>query len=163
MLCNDIYPKYVHRYGRVICCIGVNPNKRYDVTPQTRAQILRDMLSGGISADDNVGSRCKNVQVEGKQFLRRRHWSMVILAYALILFVLFFYCFIFNSGHRLHMEIRQNSKCHHLLPWNTNLVRRWTRWTTITNTKFMGTTIAWTISVASTNNILGGWSKVSTC
>mmetsp|Transcript_22265 Transcript_22265/g.39651 ORF Transcript_22265/g.39651 Transcript_22265/m.39651 type:complete len:254 (-) Transcript_22265:352-1113(-) len=47
------------RYGRVICCIGVNPNKVYDVTPQTRAQILREMLSG---SDD--GTSCKNVQVE---------------------------------------------------------------------------------------------------
>ncbi|KAL7434233.1 hypothetical protein ACHAXH_005266 [Discostella pseudostelligera] len=48
------------RYGRVICCIGVNPNKRYDVTPQARAQILREMLSGG----DDGSTRCKNVQVE---------------------------------------------------------------------------------------------------
>jgi len=48
------------RYGRVICCIGVNPNKQYDVTPRTRAQILREMLSG--SDDDK--NRCKNVQVE---------------------------------------------------------------------------------------------------
>jgi len=47
------------RYGRVICCIGVNPDKVYDVTPQTRAQILREMLSG---SDDRT--RCKNVQVE---------------------------------------------------------------------------------------------------
>jgi len=47
------------RYGRVICCIGVNPNKKYDVTPQTRAQIVREMLSG---SDDRTC--CKNVQVE---------------------------------------------------------------------------------------------------
>lgn len=34
--------KYLaERYGRVICCIGVNPNKVYDVTPKTRAEILR--------------------------------------------------------------------------------------------------------------------------
>ena len=50
----------IYRYGRVICCIGVNPNKQYDVTPQTRAQILREMFSG---SDDRI--RCKNVQVEG--------------------------------------------------------------------------------------------------
>mmetsp|Transcript_23429 Transcript_23429/g.46636 ORF Transcript_23429/g.46636 Transcript_23429/m.46636 type:complete len:242 (+) Transcript_23429:134-859(+) len=44
------------RYGRVICCIGVNPNKQYDVTPQSRAEILREMLihDGG----------CNNVTVE---------------------------------------------------------------------------------------------------
>lgn len=44
------------RYGRVICCIGVNPNKQYDVTPQSRAEILREMLThdGG----------CNNVTVE---------------------------------------------------------------------------------------------------
>ncbi|KAL9188512.1 hypothetical protein ACHAXT_006890 [Thalassiosira profunda] len=49
------------RYGRVICCIGVNPNKTYDVTPQTRSQILRKMLGG---SDDGNGTGCKNVQVE---------------------------------------------------------------------------------------------------
>jgi len=54
-----------HRYGRVICCIGVNPNKRYDVTPQARAQILREMLSGG----DDGSTRCKNVQVEGNDMI----------------------------------------------------------------------------------------------
>jgi hypothetical protein len=48
------------RYGRVICCIGVNPNKHYDVTPQTRAKILREMLDGS-----EAGAGCKNVQVEG--------------------------------------------------------------------------------------------------
>eukprot|EP00578_Thalassiosira_sp_NH16_P028955 CAMPEP_0181096196 /NCGR_PEP_ID=MMETSP1071-20121207/10905_1 /TAXON_ID=35127 /ORGANISM="Thalassiosira sp., Strain NH16" /LENGTH=193 /DNA_ID=CAMNT_0023178591 /DNA_START=232 /DNA_END=813 /DNA_ORIENTATION=+ len=47
------------RFGRVICCIGVNPNKKYDVTPQTRAQILREMLSGGGDR-----SCCNNVQVK---------------------------------------------------------------------------------------------------
>lgn len=52
--------KYLaERYGRVICCIGVNPNKKYDVTPLTRAQILREMLSG-----KEEESLCKNVQVE---------------------------------------------------------------------------------------------------
>ena len=44
------------RYGRVICCIGVNPNKQYDATPQTRAEILREMLKSD--------STCKNVTVE---------------------------------------------------------------------------------------------------
>lgn len=48
------------RYGRVICCIGVNPNKKYPVSPQTRAQILRDMLSGDGSTDKTTN----NVQVE---------------------------------------------------------------------------------------------------
>ena len=45
------------RYGKVICCIGVNPNKQYDITPQSRAEILREMLK----TDDGV---CKNVTVE---------------------------------------------------------------------------------------------------
>ena len=45
-----------NRYGRVICCIGVNPNKQYDVTPQSRADILREMLSGD--------GCCNNVSVE---------------------------------------------------------------------------------------------------
>lgn len=56
----DDHHHYYCRYGRVICCIGVNPDKVYDVTPQTRAQILREMLSGSDGR-----TRCKNVQVEG--------------------------------------------------------------------------------------------------
>jgi len=44
------------RYGRVICCIGVNPNKQYEVTPQSRAEILREML--------NYDGGCNNVTVE---------------------------------------------------------------------------------------------------
>ncbi len=58
-----ISARVLRRYGRVICCIGVNPNKRYEVSPQTRAQILRDMLVG--SAGDGNGTSCDNVQVEG--------------------------------------------------------------------------------------------------
>jgi len=41
------------RYGRVICCIGVNPNKTYDVTPQARASILRKMCED-----------CSNIRVQ---------------------------------------------------------------------------------------------------
>lgn len=58
------------RYGRVICCIGVNPNKIYDVTPLTRAQLLREMLTSNDANDGtgrNMGASCKNVQVEGKR------------------------------------------------------------------------------------------------
>lgn len=40
----------------------MNPNKTYDVSPQTRAQILRDMLVG--SAGDGNGTSCDNVRVE---------------------------------------------------------------------------------------------------
>ena len=52
-----------NRYGRVICCIGVNPNKTYPVSPNTRAQILRDMLVGDVSTDRTTNN-CTNVQVE---------------------------------------------------------------------------------------------------
>lgn len=45
------------RYGRVICCIGVNPTKNYAVSPQVRAQILQDMLVLTTSG------ACNNVQV----------------------------------------------------------------------------------------------------
>ena len=41
----------------------MNPNKTYDVSPQTRAQILRDMLVG--STGDGNGTSCDNVRVEG--------------------------------------------------------------------------------------------------
>jgi phosphopantetheine adenylyltransferase len=46
------------RYGTVICCIGVNPSKIYDVTPQDRAEILKEMVASNLSVS--------NVRVEGK-------------------------------------------------------------------------------------------------
>mmetsp|Transcript_11505 Transcript_11505/g.25326 ORF Transcript_11505/g.25326 Transcript_11505/m.25326 type:complete len:167 (+) Transcript_11505:112-612(+) len=51
----------VERYGRVICCIGVNPNKEYEVSPQTRAQILREMIVHNLP-----NASAKSVQVEGR-------------------------------------------------------------------------------------------------
>ena len=146
------------RYGRVICCIGVNPNKRYDVTPQTRAQILRDMISGS-SVDD----RCKNVQVEGTEICKHVRTGIDVALNLLMIYICSRAGTNYNSGYGLHLEICQNSKCHPLLSRHTNLVGRWTRWTTITNTKYMGTTIAWTISVANSNNFFGGWPKISSC
>ena len=73
---------YTCRYGRVICCIGVNPDKRYDVSPQTRAGILRKMLVGIGNADDDDGNGrrdgdgtastgCDNVQVQGTSGIPR--------------------------------------------------------------------------------------------
>jgi phosphopantetheine adenylyltransferase len=45
------------RYGSVICCIGFNPSKQYDVTAQQRADILKGMVSN-ISLN--------NVRVDGE-------------------------------------------------------------------------------------------------
>ena len=41
----------------------MNPKKKYDVTPQIRAQILGEMLSGGD--DETIRCKCKNVQYGG--------------------------------------------------------------------------------------------------
>ena len=73
MICVE-YPFFLHkdqqtsplvhrrfRYGRVICCIGVNPNKEYEVSPQTRAQILREMIVHNLP-----NASAKSVQVEGR-------------------------------------------------------------------------------------------------
>eukprot|EP00804_Cyclotella_cryptica_P029411 CCRYP_013363-RA/>CCRYP_013363-RA protein AED:0.12 eAED:0.12 QI:194/1/1/1/0.5/0.66/3/376/239 len=40
------------RYGSVICCIGVNPTKRYDVTPNERAEILKAVISSNFSLNN---------------------------------------------------------------------------------------------------------------
>jgi cytidyltransferase-like protein len=50
------------RYKQVIVVIGVNPNKKYDVLPQTRADILKKMVD-----TLELGKDC-NVRVEGKDF-----------------------------------------------------------------------------------------------
>lgn len=42
------------RYGSVICCIGFNPSKRYDVTAQQRADILKGMISSNDILLNNV-------------------------------------------------------------------------------------------------------------
>lgn len=49
------------RYGRVIAIIGVNPKKRYQVSPDERAALLRKMLQGVAAA---------NVQVQGMLVVR---------------------------------------------------------------------------------------------
>ena len=51
------------RYKQVIVVIGVNPNKKYDVLPQTRADILKKMVD-----TLDLGRNC-NVRVEGKNFI----------------------------------------------------------------------------------------------
>ncbi len=99
----------------------MNPKKRYDVTPQTRAQILRDMISGS-SVDD----RCKNVQVEGTETCKHARTD---IDFVLNLLMIYFSRAgtNYNSGYGLHLEICQNSKCHSLLSRRTKLVGRWTR------------------------------------
>lgn len=47
-------------------CIGMNPNKQYPVSPQTRAELTRRMLQGTAAA--------KNVQVQGT--IKGNHWSI---------------------------------------------------------------------------------------
>lgn len=52
-----------HRYGQVIAVVGMNPNKRYQVSPDERAQLIREMV-----LDSDVA---RNVRVEGKLLLTR--------------------------------------------------------------------------------------------
>ena len=47
----------LHRYKEVIVVIGVNPNKKYDVTPAERAELVERMVS--LSTSRN------NIRVEG--------------------------------------------------------------------------------------------------
>lgn len=53
------------KYGKVIAVIGMNPNKKYDVSPQERANLLREMIQVYDDGDENSQMK-KNVQVEGK-------------------------------------------------------------------------------------------------
>lgn len=58
------------RYGSVICCIGFNPSKQYDVTAQQRADILKGMVSN-ISLN--------NVRVDGEcdfGFATSNQWTL---------------------------------------------------------------------------------------
>mmetsp|Transcript_5676 Transcript_5676/g.12391 ORF Transcript_5676/g.12391 Transcript_5676/m.12391 type:complete len:250 (-) Transcript_5676:58-807(-) len=42
------------RYTKVIAVVGFNPNKKYLVSPEERADLLRDMLKKSTSAGENV-------------------------------------------------------------------------------------------------------------
>lgn len=47
------------RYQQVVAVVGFNPNKKYAVSPQQRADLLREMLKA---------SMVSNVKVEGRLF-----------------------------------------------------------------------------------------------
>jgi len=49
------------RYGEVIAVVGMNPNKKYDVTPQQRADFIRTM----VQADGNIKENVRVEVVEG--------------------------------------------------------------------------------------------------
>ena len=49
------------RYKQVVAVIGFNPNKTYPVTPEQRAELLREMLKGTSNT---------NVRVEGAWILK---------------------------------------------------------------------------------------------
>ena len=54
-------------YKQVIAVIGFNPDKKYLVSPEERAQLLRDMLKtkGGGTSSNNT-----NIRVEGTYSLK---------------------------------------------------------------------------------------------
>ena len=45
------------RYGEVIIVVGMNPNKKYQVTPMERAELVRKMARASIPRN--------NIRVEG--------------------------------------------------------------------------------------------------
>lgn len=49
------------RYSKVIAVVGFNPNKLYLVSPEERAELLREMLKSTLAT---------NIQVEGSYQLR---------------------------------------------------------------------------------------------
>jgi hypothetical protein len=50
-------PFIAYRYGKVIAVVGFNPGKKYQVTPEERANLLRKMLKDAGAAG--------NVRIEG--------------------------------------------------------------------------------------------------
>lgn len=47
------------RYGKVIAVVGMNPKKKYLVSPEERAELLRGMLQGNPdTAGVSVEGRC---------------------------------------------------------------------------------------------------------
>jgi len=52
------------RYGQVIAVIGMNPSKKYAVSPAQRADLLQQMIDKCIVKGDNTRSTGTNVRVE---------------------------------------------------------------------------------------------------
>lgn len=59
------------RYGTVIAIVGMNPKKKYLVSPDERAEILRLMLQGNHET--------ANIRVEGKTRQMDSMWVMMII------------------------------------------------------------------------------------
>lgn len=49
------------RYGQVIAVVGMNPNKKYLVTPQERVELIQSMLS--------TNPKLKNVRAQGENVI----------------------------------------------------------------------------------------------
>lgn len=77
------------RYGRVIVAIGVNPNKKYLVTPDERAALLRRMLAP-----------YKNVQVEGKS-----EWFNLFVTRDQLTVLLVIHGYIWRTVKRMNAKI----------------------------------------------------------
>ena len=72
---NELYVRCFSRlntsYKQVIAVIGFNPDKKYLVSPEERAQLLRDMLKTktktgtGATSNNNNNNNNANIRVEG--------------------------------------------------------------------------------------------------
>jgi phosphopantetheine adenylyltransferase len=52
---------FISRYGQVIAVVGMNPNKKYLVSPEERVRLIRSMLSSN--------EHLNNVKAQGMQSL----------------------------------------------------------------------------------------------
>jgi cytidyltransferase-like protein len=52
------------QYDQVIAIVGMNPNKKYAVTPRERAHLIEKMLLANVNNNNNNDSNSNNVQVE---------------------------------------------------------------------------------------------------
>ena len=52
---------FISRYGKVIAVVGMNPNKKYLVSPEERVQLIRSMLSSN--------DKLHNVKAQGTRSL----------------------------------------------------------------------------------------------
>jgi phosphopantetheine adenylyltransferase len=57
--CDYIFVQLISvcRYGKVIAVVGMNPNKKYLVSPEERVQLIRSMLSNN--------DKLNNVKAQG--------------------------------------------------------------------------------------------------
>mmetsp|Transcript_24781 Transcript_24781/g.44824 ORF Transcript_24781/g.44824 Transcript_24781/m.44824 type:complete len:242 (-) Transcript_24781:63-788(-) len=132
------------RYGQVIAVVGMNPNKKYLVSPEERVELIQSML--------DTNPKLKNVRAQGT-FIQLESFEIFLVAH----FTLFLHSCI---GIRLEICQTRRSKC--ILSGCSKLGKGWQGRTEFTNSQYVGTTLSRSY-LACSYSLFGRKARIQSC